>query len=103
MERRWPGDRVGGGRPPDGRGRGAGLDTPAPAPRRDAKGVGDGYPLAREGLRRVPSLTTTMETHRMSPRKALVERYIDGFRRGDHEQILSCLTDDIPVGDPRAG
>ena len=31
----------------------------------------------------------------MSTRKALVERYIDGFRRGDHEQILSCLTDDI--------
>ena len=24
-----------------------------------------------------------------------VERYLDGFRRGDHAQILSCLTDDI--------
>ncbi len=31
----------------------------------------------------------------MSTRKALVERYIDGFRRGDHEQILSCLVDEI--------
>ena len=24
-----------------------------------------------------------------------VERYLDGFRRNDHAQILSCLTDDI--------
>ena len=31
----------------------------------------------------------------MSARKAVVERYIDGFRRGDHEQILSCVTDDV--------
>ena len=28
-------------------------------------------------------------------RKAVVETYIDGFRRSDHEQILSCLTDDV--------
>lgn len=31
----------------------------------------------------------------MSTRKALVEKYIDGFRRTDHAQILSCLTDDV--------
>jgi ketosteroid isomerase-like protein len=31
----------------------------------------------------------------MSPRKTIVERYIEGFRRTDHPQILSCLTDDI--------
>ena len=31
----------------------------------------------------------------MSPRKQVIERYIDGFRRTDHAQILSCLTDDI--------
>jgi hypothetical protein len=24
-----------------------------------------------------------------------VHRYVDGFRKDDHEQILSCLTDDI--------
>ena len=24
-----------------------------------------------------------------------VHRYLDGFRKNDHEQILSCLTDDI--------
>ena len=31
----------------------------------------------------------------MSPNKATVERYIDGFNRSDHAQILSCLTDDV--------
>ena len=31
----------------------------------------------------------------LSPNKQTVERYLDGFRRSDHEQILSCLTDDI--------
>ena len=30
-----------------------------------------------------------------SAKKATVQRYIDGFRASDHEQILSCLTDDI--------
>jgi ketosteroid isomerase-like protein len=31
----------------------------------------------------------------MSQRKALVQRYLDGFRRSDHGLILSCLTDDV--------
>jgi uncharacterized protein len=31
----------------------------------------------------------------MSTRKAIVEKYIEGFRRSDHDQILSCLTDDV--------
>ena len=31
----------------------------------------------------------------MSPRKDVVERYFEGFRRSDHEQILACLTDDV--------
>ena len=31
----------------------------------------------------------------MSARKAVVEAYIDGFRRGDHQAILSCLTEDV--------
>lgn len=30
-----------------------------------------------------------------STRKQVVETYIDGFRRGDHEAILACLTDDV--------
>ena len=31
----------------------------------------------------------------MSMNTATVERYIDGFNRSDHAQILSCLTADI--------
>jgi ketosteroid isomerase-like protein len=31
----------------------------------------------------------------MSPRKAVVEKYIEGFRRSDHGMVLSCLTDDV--------
>jgi hypothetical protein len=31
----------------------------------------------------------------MSTRKGIVEKYIEGFRRSDHAQILSCLTDDV--------
>jgi ketosteroid isomerase-like protein len=31
----------------------------------------------------------------MSRNTETVETYLDGFRKGDHEQILSCLTDDI--------
>ncbi len=31
----------------------------------------------------------------MSPRKDVVETYIEGLRRGDHELILSCLIDDV--------
>ena len=31
----------------------------------------------------------------MSERKRLVERYFEGFRQGDHELILGCLTDDV--------
>jgi ketosteroid isomerase-like protein len=31
----------------------------------------------------------------MSENKKIVEKYIDGFRKSDHEQILSCLTDDV--------
>jgi uncharacterized protein len=31
----------------------------------------------------------------VSARKGIVERYVEGFRRSDHAQILSCLTDDV--------
>ncbi|MGH9199059.1 MAG: nuclear transport factor 2 family protein, partial [Acidimicrobiia bacterium] len=31
----------------------------------------------------------------MTENKRTVEKYLDGFRKSDHEQILSCLTDDI--------
>src|SRR5215207_7352567 len=31
----------------------------------------------------------------MTENKRTVEKYIDGFNKSDHEQILSCLIDDI--------
>ena len=31
----------------------------------------------------------------MTPNKQTVEKYMEGFRAGDHEKILSCLTDDV--------
>lgn len=31
----------------------------------------------------------------MSTHVETVNRYLDGFRTNDHEQILSCLTDDV--------
>ncbi len=31
----------------------------------------------------------------MSPNQRAVEKYIDGFNKSDHAQILSCLTDDV--------
>jgi uncharacterized protein len=30
-----------------------------------------------------------------SIRKRVVERYIEGFRNGDHDEILACVTDDV--------
>lgn len=31
----------------------------------------------------------------MTQNKLTVERYLDGFRKSDHHQILACLTDDV--------
>jgi uncharacterized protein len=31
----------------------------------------------------------------MTENKTVVERYLDGFTRSDHQQILSCLTEDF--------
>jgi uncharacterized protein len=42
--------------------------------------------------RNVPSVTNVVTS---ADRKRVVERYIDGFRAGDHELIHSCLTDDV--------
>lgn len=30
-----------------------------------------------------------------SPNKRTVEKYMDAFARSDHQQVLSCLTDDV--------
>lgn len=32
---------------------------------------------------------------KMSENKKTIEKYIDGFNKSDHAQILSCLTDDV--------
>jgi uncharacterized protein len=34
----------------------------------------------------------------VTQQKAVVEKYPDGFRRGDFVQIVSCLTDDVMWG-----
>lgn len=31
----------------------------------------------------------------MSENKKTIEKYIDGFQKSDHKQILSCLTDNV--------
>ena len=31
----------------------------------------------------------------MTENKRTIEHYIDGFTKGDHAQVLSCLTDDV--------
>ena len=31
----------------------------------------------------------------MTENRKAVEQYLEGFRQGDHEMILSCLTDDV--------
>lgn len=31
----------------------------------------------------------------MTPNKRTIEAYMDGFRKTDHQQILSCLTEDV--------
>jgi ketosteroid isomerase-like protein len=31
----------------------------------------------------------------MTENKRTVERYMDGFRKSDHAQVLACLTDDV--------
>ena len=31
----------------------------------------------------------------MTPNRQVVDRYMEGFRRSDHADILGCLTDDV--------
>lgn len=50
-----------------------------------------------EKIRRFPSPLPSLlkEFKRHLSNKKTVEKYIDGFRKSDHQQILSCLTDDV--------
>ncbi len=42
-----------------------------------------------------PQLLPKDDGEAMSANKVTVMRYMEGFNRGDHAQILSCLTDDV--------
>jgi uncharacterized protein len=57
--------------------------------------MGESLPavLVRKSTR--DSSTISSGGSNVSSRKAVVDSYFDGFRRGDHELILGCLTDDV--------
>jgi len=62
------------------------------------QGSRDGFFSSRQSYRRRRSSDHRLngeEKRPVSTRKRVVERYIEGFRRGDHAQILSCLADDV--------
>jgi ketosteroid isomerase-like protein len=46
------------------------------------------------GLQTRPAPLVTPDITK-SANKRTVEKYMDGFRRSDHQQVLSCLTDDV--------
>lgn len=46
-------------------------------------------------IRLLPNHINSKIEKKMSQNIDTVSRYLDGFRKNDHEQILSCLTDDI--------
>jgi ketosteroid isomerase-like protein len=52
-------------------------------------------PTVRPSRMIEPSKSITPREQSMSLNKNTVEKYIDGFNKSDHQQILSCLTDDI--------
>jgi ketosteroid isomerase-like protein len=46
------------------------------------------------GLQTRPAPPVAADTGK-SANKRTVERYMEGFRRSDHQQVLACLTDDV--------
>ena len=44
---------------------------------------------------RLPVLEAEYRDVLASPRQRVVDRYLDGFRAGDHQVILGCLADDV--------
>ena len=83
--------RVGGGRPSPTAPNAEPILSPAdpgPAPTALASG-----PVAI-GLQRGPAPAVAVDIQQ-STNKRTVEQYMDGFRRSDHQLILSCLTDDV--------
>ena len=62
--------------------------NPGPVPTALASG-----PVAI-GLKTRPALPAAPDI-RKSANKRTVEKYMDAFRRSDHQEVLSCLTDDV--------
>ena len=44
---------------------------------------------------RLPVIEAKYRELLATPRQRVVDRYVDGFRTGDHAAILACLTDDV--------
>lgn len=67
-------------------------------------------PIETESSTLIGSLADTIRVHgdllsteiAVTENKRTVERYMDGFRKSDHAQILSCLTDDVEWDMPGA-
>ena len=83
--------RVGAGRPPPTAPNAEPILSPAnPGPVPTALASG---PVAI-GLQTRPDPAVAVDIQQ-SANKRTVEKYMDGFRRSDHQLILSCLTDDV--------
>jgi ketosteroid isomerase-like protein len=67
--------------------------TPAPANPGPVPAALASGPVA-VGLQTKPASPVVPDLRR-SANKRTVEKYMDGFARSDHQQVLSCLTDDV--------
>ena len=82
----------------------------AATPRRDSRGsIAPRFPITpthdddeettplggEEALEDEVTLRFSSPERVVTENKATVARYMEGFRNSDHEQILSCLTDDV--------
>lgn len=73
----------------------ASNEEPSPAPANPGPGptaLASGPVAIGLPTRPAPSVAPDI---RQSANKRTVEKYMDGFRRSDHHQVLSCLTDDV--------
>ncbi len=59
------------------------------------------YSAERSGMTAPAGLNAT-SGGRVSQNKRTIEKYIEGFTTGDHEQVLSCLADDVEWDIPGA-
>lgn len=71
------------------------ADPPQTRQREDPTWVKQRQREYYERLKREYEPTSSTLSSGMTENKRTVDKYMDGFRRSDHAQILSCLTDDI--------